>query len=663
MKIRGRLPIATLLLGLAILVLLPLLAFLQYRWLGQISDAEDQKMLEILKKDTDQFCRNFDLEVTRAFMTFAIGAGSTGEQKGKEYALGYGRWVATSKFPGAVRAIYDVEFRDSQAVLCRFDLTSGRLDPSAWPSSLESVRDTVSVTAGPGQPAADVMSPYRLDPGAGPALIVPRSVPAIGGGRVFAYAAEMQTGDRRPASKEGFPEIPPNLEGTLMGAQSNGSHGFTIVVFDDQYLTEEFIPRLAERFFAGPTRSDYSVTVLQAEGDRKIYYRSDPAMESTNPSKGDVVEKMFEVRFDELADIFATDGTLPPGHASTTIVRSTELLPLSGESAGSAGSRTPSASAQSALIGKATGDGAWIAVVKHKAGSLEAAVTATRRKNLAISFGVLILLAASMGMMLTWTHRARRLAGQQVEFVAGVSHEFRTPLAVICSAGENLADGVIESPEQVRAYGKLIESEGKRLTDMMEQVLQFAGVHRGFHAPEARPVDAVVIIDRALAAYHSAIADGQFKVDKQMDGSLPRVLADPDALERSIQNLLSNAIKYAGPVRWIGVFARMADGPKPEVEITVQDKGIGIPSGELSRIFKPFYRGKQAMAAQIHGNGLGLSLVKHFIEAFGGRVTATSSLERGSSFTLHLPVAPSALSEPFESRGGQDPSRETAPTM
>src|SRR6185369_16185610 len=101
--------------------------------------------------------------------------------------------------------------------------------------------------------------------------------------------------------------------------------------------------------------------------------------------------------------------------------------------------------------------GRWLVALKHRAGSLVAAVAAARRRNLAISFGVLLLLSVSVALILVSTRRAYALARQQMEFVAGVSHEMRTPLAVICSAGENLADGVIEESAQVKRYGSLIE--------------------------------------------------------------------------------------------------------------------------------------------------------------------------------------------------------------
>ena len=115
----------------------------------------------------------------------------------------------------------------------------------------------------------------------------------------------------------------------------------------------------------------------------------------------------------------------------------------------------------------------------HSSGSLEAAVSSQRRRNLAISSSVLGLLGASMGLLVLATRRAQRLARQQMEFVAAVSHELRTPLAVIRSAAENLADGVVHDEAQIRRYGELMRTEGRRLTDMVEQILEFAGIQSG----------------------------------------------------------------------------------------------------------------------------------------------------------------------------------------
>jgi signal transduction histidine kinase len=133
----------------------------------------------------------------------------------------------------------------------------------------------------------------------------------------------------------------------------------------------------------------------------------------------------------------------------------------------------------------------WILAVKHRLGSLEEAVDSQRRRNLAISFGILILLAGSMAMIMVSTQRAQRLAKLQMDFVAGVSHELRTPLAVIVSAGDNLAEGVVGDAEQVKQYGALVRDEGRRLAAMVEQTLSFAagGAHfrqLRLRAPSAR---------------------------------------------------------------------------------------------------------------------------------------------------------------------------------
>jgi signal transduction histidine kinase len=127
-------------------------------------------------------------------------------------------------------------------------------------------------------------------------------------------------------------------------------------------------------------------------------------------------------------------------------------------------------------------------VLKHPAGSLETAVNAARRRNLILSSGILAVLGASMGLLVLSTRRAQRLARQQMEFVAAVSHELRTPLAVIRSAAENLADGVVHDEAQIRKYGDLMRNEGRRLTEMVEQILELAGIQSGQRGFALRPV-------------------------------------------------------------------------------------------------------------------------------------------------------------------------------
>jgi signal transduction histidine kinase len=285
----------------------------------------------------------------------------------------------------------------------------------------------------------------------------------------------------------------------------------------------------------------------------------------------------------------------------------------------------------------------WRVHLLDKAGSLEAAVGRARGRNLVISFTVLVLLGASMSLVLLSSARARRLAAQQMEFVAGVSHELRTPLTVIRSAAENLADGIVQDDQQVRKYGALIATEGRRLTQMVEQVMTFAGLQAGKPGLDVRAVDTGFVIDEALVAMAPLVRDQDAVIERDVPDELPRMLADASAVSRCIQNLLGNALKYGGEPGHIRVSARAT--PRlggDQVAITVADDGPGIPARDLPHIFEPFYRGADVVSRQIHGSGLGLSLVRRIMDELGGSVTVESEPGRGSAFTLHLPVAPNA---------------------
>jgi signal transduction histidine kinase len=277
----------------------------------------------------------------------------------------------------------------------------------------------------------------------------------------------------------------------------------------------------------------------------------------------------------------------------------------------------------------------WRLLVQHPAGSLERAVSIARRRNLAISTGTLGVLGLSVALLIVSTRRAQDLARRQLEFVATVSHELRTPLAVIRSAADNLADGVIHDEERVRQYGDLMRREGVRLTDLVEQILEFAGLQSGRRSLAYRPVHVDELL-REVASGAQETSGQRVTIDVAIADRLPVISGDEAALRRVFQNLIGNAIKYGAGAGWVGVRATQgASG----VDVTISDRGMGIPAADQERIFDPFYRTSNVVSAQIQGAGLGLSLVKRIVEAHGGRVSVKSEPGQGSAFTVSLPVS------------------------
>jgi signal transduction histidine kinase len=175
---------------------------------------------------------------------------------------------------------------------------------------------------------------------------------------------------------------------------------------------------------------------------------------------------------------------------------------------------------------------------------------------------------------------------------------------------------------------------------MIAQILAFAKAQSSRPTYDLRPVEVESIIESALAVSKPAIQEAGVEVAKQIAPDLPPVMADQASLTNCVQNLLSNALKYGNEGGWVAVKASAEPGHNGrEVQISVEDRGPGIDPQDLPHIFEPFYRGARATSAQIHGTGLGLSLVKDFMEAQGGRVTVKSEPGQGSAFTLHVPAA------------------------
>jgi len=302
--------------------------------------------------------------------------------------------------------------------------------------------------------------------------------------------------------------------------------------------------------------------------------------------------------------------------------------------------------------------GRWRLLAQHPDGSLDIALDRARRRNLLVASGILLVLCAALVLLTRNAARSRRLARQQLDFVAGITHEVMTPLAALRSAGQNLADGVVTEPSQVSRYGRMIDREGLRLGNLVGQVLAFARMQSEKPQFNRELLDPAAVTRAALDELKPQLEAESVEVEHALEDGLPQVQSDRQALSRALGNLLSNAIKYGQPSPregsgWIGLRCRRRG---TEVHFEIEDKGPGIPSSEQASIFEPFYRGSDKAASAIPGTGLGLALVKHLVEAQGGKVKLTSKVGVGSTFTVILPAAadvPEAL------RG--NPSEEPTP--
>jgi two-component system phosphate regulon sensor histidine kinase PhoR len=227
-----------------------------------------------------------------------------------------------------------------------------------------------------------------------------------------------------------------------------------------------------------------------------------------------------------------------------------------------------------------------------------------------------------------------RLENVRNDFVANVSHEFRTPLAAIGGYAETLLDGALEDHDNRRRFVEIIRSNATRLNSIAADLLTLSELQAGPGPPSSERVGIGDAIESALSTIGAEAALRGVTLEK---GPIENVLVVGSRyrLEQALVNLLANAVKFNRPAGQVRVETKRAAG---EIGILVSDTGVGIPSQDLPRIFERFYRVDKARSRQVGGTGLGLSIVRHIVERMNGRVSATSQLGKGSVFTITLPL-------------------------
>jgi two-component system, OmpR family, phosphate regulon sensor histidine kinase PhoR len=230
----------------------------------------------------------------------------------------------------------------------------------------------------------------------------------------------------------------------------------------------------------------------------------------------------------------------------------------------------------------------------------------------------------------------RRLERVRQDFVANVSHEFRTPLTAIQGFAETLLGGALEDPANRRRFVEIIREHAARLARLTEDLLELSRIEAGELKLEFQPVSVQQLVESCAETAGISVAAKQLSLGLKIPEGLPAVRGDANRLQEVLQNLLDNAAQYTPSGGSIEVSAAVADG---RIVITVADTGIGIPQAEQSRIFERFYRVDAARSREAGGTGLGLSIARHIVEAHGGRIWVESAVGEGSRFHFSIPAA------------------------
>ena len=257
-------------------------------------------------------------------------------------------------------------------------------------------------------------------------------------------------------------------------------------------------------------------------------------------------------------------------------------------------------------------------------------------KNLfVLGVAMLFVLGALLFMFFT-AQKERNLSQRQAGFLANVTHELKTPLAVMQAAGENISDGRVTEKERLKQYGTHIYNESIRLRGMIEKLLDVAKTDSGQTLIKAAPSNLNELVKDYIKEHRSYIEDKGFAVSFRYSMDRALIMIDRSHLETVLNNLTENAIKYSSDRKKSIKFK--VESESKNMVLHISDTGIGIPKKHLKNIFKKFYRVEDSLSAKTKGHGLGLSIVKNLIELNGGTIDVTSEVGKGTTFTLRFPI-------------------------
>lgn len=596
MSLRNRLP--TILL-LASLTLVAVVGIVLFRWLDRQMQVEVRQASIRLATAAGRIQQEIFLEfaVLTALFTYAVEDAEGGQSSPAAFhplvPAHYQKWLEGTRFPGLIDTIVLVEVADGGQRLSHFVAANRRFSAST-PKDADAISRTWPPDDGSGwyQIVADRT---------GLALVVP----------IQPRAGEEQDRGQRDA-------------------------GRIALVLDRDYFATYLVPELFARYLGGRD-SRFSFAVMAAGREAPLY-----ATSALPAGRADRVVSL--TTWPTPTPLLRTPPAAPPETASTLppavlSARLQDLLirqwhGLAGDLHFRSGRFTSAASAPGIHLR-----------IWHRAGSIAAAQRQERDRRLALGYAVLASFAVVAVVYYVLYRRARELRDREHQFVATVTHELRTPVSAVRAAAENLTAGIVGDPERVKQYGRAILDHGRRLGELIDQVLLYAGLAgpgASLSATRGDPLPIEPLIRRAVARGAPMPPE---RLTLTVEPDLPPYRGDALAVEAVVGNLLSNAAKHAGDQARVALSVTREQQRRPRLVLRVRDTGSGIPAGEIGKVTQPFHRGAASRQRHTPGTGLGLSLVERIVKTCGGTMSIDSAQGKGTTVTVRLPFAAGGAGE------------------
>ncbi len=617
------------------------LAVLQYHWLGSISNAEKKRLEENLEASSTNFVADLNRNFLQLRQVFKIQI--TPDEREIRDILGdsYLTWISTSRYPNLVDSVFYIKnISTSEVEVKLFETDPIRLRDIRM---LGHVADWISRQREPGKSPAGKVDVMQFPMLGDPSLI---SVPV----QLF----DLVTMEN--------PNAGSNLQVSLNIDQADH---VVLLQLNDDVIKEEMIPDIAKSYFSESYDDQYHISILQNIADGQNIYMTSSKAEIPEPD----IKKSLQAK--DVSSVFLLSTNWSSNKSSSgsdffdrldsskTSIKSIRIhdknsqrfesmvhgyTTVKTESLANFNERIVVESdttidISTSFLAAAFNIPDWEFWLSFKEGSLDQIVNKTKNRNLAISFGILLILGFSVGMVVLFSQRSRDLAEKQMLFVAGVSHELRTPLTVIRSAAENLKEGLVQDEGRKNEYASLMLKEGRRLSEMVDQIMEFSGIQSGKKVYQFSKFEIQELINELSEEYRIHLEEQGMALELSTNIQHKEMYADRDALFLALSNLIQNAIKFSNGSPLISLKADIVEyksGAAAQFEI--KDNGIGIPEEERAHIFEPFFRGKHSVEEQVKGNGIGLSLVQKVVEAHKGEIKVKSEERRGSSFLLTIPI-------------------------